>query len=383
MKLPLLKRRTISLVAVITLLLLLFIYVIWRTGPMAQVPVTVTTVEERSIAPELFGIGTVQARYTYKIGPTSPGRLKWLNIDVGDKVSAGQILGEIDAVDLNDKIQAQRAAIRHAEAVKHQTQVAQSFTQEQVQRYEALKHTHNASEEMLAIKQQDFLQASSALDAAKENVVRLQAELKALQSQSDNLQLQAPVAGLVVARHIEPGTTVLAGQAVVEIIDPESLWIHTRFDQISANGLQAGLPVHIVLRSQQDRALLGHVLRIEPLADAVTEETLVKVVFNSQVTPLPPLGELAEVTVQLASLPEVASIPSAAIRILKGQRGVWKVVDGRPVFTEVVLGRSDLDGYVQVLDGLTVGETVVLYSEKALTAKSRLGINQPIKGLVK
>lgn len=58
--------------------------------------------------------------------------------------------------------------------------------------------------------------------------------------------------------------------------------------------------------------MAGHVLRIEPRADAVTEETLAKIVFNAPPVPLPPLGELAEVTVQLGELPAAPTISNAA-----------------------------------------------------------------------
>ena len=190
------------------------------------------------------------------------------------------------------------------------------------------------------------------------------AELEALRAQRGNLRLVAPVAGLVVARNADPGTTVVAGQAVVEVIDPAHLWIDTRFDQISAEGLAAGLPARVTLRSRRSRDLPGRVLRIEPRADAVTEETLAKIVFDRMSVPLPPLGELAEVTVQLGELPAAAVIPNAAIRTANGQRGVWKLVDGDLTFAPIVLGRSDLDGRVQVLKGLAVGDRVVILQRK-------------------
>ena len=60
---------------------------------------------------------------------------------------------------------------------------------------------------------------------------------------------------------------------------------------------------------------------------------------------------------------------------------MWKIIDERPVFTPITLGRSDLDGYVQVIDGLAVGDTVVLYNDKALTAKSRLRISKRLAGV--
>lgn len=369
-----LQRRTFALLAVVFVLFALFLYVALRAGPLAPIAVTTTKVESRSLAPALFGIGTVAARYTYKIGPTSAGRLKQIHVQVGDIVVAGQVLGEMDSVDLNDKRVAQQAAIRRAEAVVQQAEATQGFAQAQVNRYESLLASKNTSVESVAVKRQELAIAKATLNAVKEDVLRLAAELKALHTQVENLKLIAPVAGLVVARNADLGTTLVAGQAVIEVIDPNSLWVHTRFDQVSATGLAANLPARITLRSQQTNVLSGKVLRVEPLADAITEEMLAKVVFSVPMTALPPLGELAEVTVQLASLSAMTVIPNAAIRTVKGQRGVWKLANEQLVFVPIILGRADLEGYVQVAEGLSVGDELILYSEKALTATSRLQI---------
>ena len=99
-KLPL-QGRTLALLAVIIPLLVLFIYVGLRSGPLAPVAVTVASVESRAITPALFGIGTVEARYTYKIGPTFAGRVKRLEVHVGDQVKAGQVLGEMEQIVLS------------------------------------------------------------------------------------------------------------------------------------------------------------------------------------------------------------------------------------------------------------------------------------------
>ncbi len=115
-------------------------------------------------------------------------------------------------------------------------------------------------------------------------------------------------------------------------------------------------------------------MRIEPQADVITEETLAKVVFAAPPTPLPPVGELAEVTVQLPELPASATIPNAAIRSVDGKRGVWKVMGEELSFVPLSLGRSDLNGQVQVLQGLEVGDRVIVYSDKVISAKSRIKI---------
>ena len=168
---------------------------------------------------------------------------------------------------------------------------------------------------------------------------------------------------------------------MVEIIDPASLWINVRFDQLRTSGLRAGLPVQIVLRSRAGQKLPGRVLRVEPLADVVTEENLAKVVFDMLPKPLPPLGELAEVTVALPELPPAPVLPSATVQRVDGQLGVWMIRDGAPHFAPVKLGTTDLDGRVQVLDGVEVGEQVVLYRHRAIDGGSRIKIVEHVPGV--
>ena len=84
------SRRTLAVLAVLLPLAALFFYVAVRSGPLAPIPVTLATVEEKPLSPALFGIGTVEARYTYRIGPTQAGRLGRLDVHVGEMVGAGQ-----------------------------------------------------------------------------------------------------------------------------------------------------------------------------------------------------------------------------------------------------------------------------------------------------
>ena len=379
-RLPL-KRRTLALLAVIVPLLALLAYVALRSGPLAPVAVTVAIVDSRAITPSLFGIGIIGARYTYKIGPTFAGRVKRLDVHVGDRVKAGQILGEMDPVDLDDRVRSQVSALKRAEAALREMAARQAFAQSQARRYEQLFVARSVSEEMVTTKRQELQIADAALAAAQEEVARARSDRDAVSAQRGNLRLIAPVDGVVAVRSADPGTTIVAGQPVVEVIDPKSLWIDVRFDQISASGLAAGLSARIDLRSRSGRTLKGHVLRTEPKADAVTEETLAKVTFDDQPEPLPPVGELAEVTVDLPALPSAPTVLNAALRRDGDRVGVWRVVDGDLQFTLVKLGASDLEGRVQVLEGLSDGHQVVVYSEKTLTTRSRITVVERIPGV--
>lgn len=375
--------RTLALLAVVIPLLVLFIYVVLRSGPLAPVAVTVASVQSRAIVPALFGIGTVEARYTYKIGPTVAGRVKSVEVEVGDAVKAGQVLGEMDPVDVEDRVRSQEAAIKRSEATLREAQARQAFARTQDQRYSKLAASRTVSDEAAALKRQERQVADAVVSAARQELERTRSDREAQAAQRDSLRLVAPMDGVVFVRDADPGTTVVAGQPVLQIIDTAHLWVNVRFDQISASGLAAGLPASIVLRSRSGQALKGRVLRVEPMADAVTEEMIAKAVFDVVPQPLPPLGELAEVTVDLPALTAAPCIPNAAIRRDGDRVGVWRLLDGELNFAPVTMGASDLEGFVQVLEGLAVGDQVVVYSEKSLAANSRIHVVDRVPGVAR
>ena len=394
---PSISGRMLALTGASAVLLAVFIYVILRSGPLAPVPVTVVKVENRAIHPALFGIGTVEGRYTYLIGPTAAGRLERLDVDVGDHVHAGQVLGKMDPVDLDDRIAAQRAAldgaqanVQASEAQLRDAAARKTFAETQARRYQRLEQAHAASEETLATQQETLQVALGAwsaaranLDAARQGLNNSLANLRALIAQHANLNLVAPVAGLVTARDVNPGTTVVAGSPVVEMVDPNHLWVNVRFDQLSTSGLRAGLPVRIVLRSASRHVLAGHVLWVDPLADSVTEETLAKIVFDRIPEPLPPLGELAEATVALPARTAAPVAPNVSIQRVGGSTGVWLIKNGGLHFVPVKLGPGDLDGRVQILEGVEAGERIVEFSQRVLTAHSRIQIVAHMPGVAK
>ncbi|WP_457551594.1 efflux RND transporter periplasmic adaptor subunit [Desulfobacula sp.] len=375
------QKRTLALIAVLVPLLALFVYVALRSGPLSPVSIVLATVESKSLSPALFGIGTVEARRTYKIGPIFAGRIKTLNVDVGDRVKTGQVLGKMDPVDLDQRILAQDSAINRARAQIDEARVREEFAQTQATRYEQLLKARSTSEELAATKKQELLVARVVLTATHQDLMRVQADKKALEAQRKSLSLISPIDGLVILCDGDPGTTMVPGQAVVELIDPDELWINARLDQIYSQGLRSGLSARIKLRSQAGEFIEGSVIRVEPLADPVTEETLAKVVFDRIPDPLPRVGELAEVTIVLPTLEAMPIIPNAAIHHVKGRLGVWQVVDKELRFTPITPGITDLSGYVQIKKGLKESDQVVVYSENTLNEQSRIHVVYKIPGV--
>jgi HlyD family secretion protein len=389
---PLLSRR-LALAVLALVLIGGLAFVALRTGPLAPTRVTVTQVRQGQFSPAIFGIGTVEARRGWMVGPTVAGRVLAVKVDVGDTVKAGQLLAEMDPVDLDERLAALDAAMARAGSTQAaaQAQVADAAARRALaatnaKRNQDLANQNFISSGALEARLQEKISADAALQAAQANlsgagqdVARQKAERAALAQQRGNVRLLAPANGVVTSRDAEAGSTVVAGQPVLRLIDPASLWVKLRVDQGRSAGLATGLKAGIVLRSRPNLPLAGQVARVELLADSVTEERIAQVGFDTAAAGAS-VGELAEVTLQLPETPPSLLVPNASIQHRQGETGVWRLEGGKPLFAPVRLGAHSLDGQVQVLDGLKAGDSVVVYSQKALTADSNV---QVVDALVK
>ncbi len=82
--------RKLSLTLVLVPLLILFIYVALRSGPLSPVAVVVTSVATGTLQPAIAGIGITEAKYWHKISATQTARIQQILVEVGDRVEQGQ-----------------------------------------------------------------------------------------------------------------------------------------------------------------------------------------------------------------------------------------------------------------------------------------------------
>lgn len=380
-------RRTIAVAALALIVIAGFARVVATQGPLAPVKVTVTRVQETAMDLSVFGIGTVEARRSYNIGPTAAGRVAKVLVDHGDSVANGQLLAEMDPVDLDERLLAGHATFeragqlaRAAEASLAEVGSRARVAQANAERYADLRRRNFVSQEAVDARNHEYAAAragvaaaEAALAAARDETHRAEADRAGTSKARAQLHLVSPVNGIVAARLAEPGTTLVAGQSVLQLVDPASLWVRTRIDQSRSAGLVPGLPVDVALRSRPDRPLQGHIERVELVGDAVTEERIVDVVFENMPAGLI-LGELAEVNIRQPAIDKALAIPAAAIRRVGKAKGVWLLQDGRTAFCAVTTGASTQDGLVQVVSGLAGTDEIVVYSSSALAPGLRVKV---------
>ena len=392
MEFPKITKQRLVIAGTSLALVGLLAFVFFRAGPLAATPVTVHVVKQGGFTPALFGVGTVEARRSWMIGPTVAGRVSKVHVDVGDVVKAGQLMAEMDSVDLDQKLSAQDALISRTASTQMAALAQQTdalaryeFSKLNFIRNQDLAKQNFISPSALELRAQEKISAEAAYEAAsanlsgvKQDVIRLKAEREGLQQQRNNVRLMAPADGVVITRDAESGTTVVAGQPVIRLIDPQSIWVKLRLDQGRSAGLQSGLEAQIVVRSQAQSSYKGQVVRVEMLSDSVTEERVALVSF-SQIPKDVSVGEVAEVTLVLTPVENALLIPNASIQRQGDTMGVWRLINGNLVFTKIRVGASSLDGDMVVLEGLQLNDQVVVHSQKALTENSRVRVVEALR----
>lgn len=384
-------KRNLVLGVLAALFIVAFGWIVATQGPLAAVKVTLAEARETRLERSLFGIATVEARRSHSIGPTLAGRVAKVLVDQGDAVKAGQLLAEMEPVDLDARLAAGAAAaagaaqrVQSAEAALAEAGSRARLAKNSADRYADLRKKNFVSQEAADAKAYEAAAAQSAresaaaaLAGAKEEVRRAQSDLAGTGKSREHLRLVSPVDGIVTARLAEPGSTVVAGQAVVQVIDPASLWLRVRIDQGRSQGLAVGLAADIALRSRPGEKLAGRVERVDWVGDAVTEERIANVVFDSTPAGIA-IGELAEVTLRLPAIEKALAVPAAALQRQGNQSGVWQPAEGKARFAPVTPGVLSADGLVEIRQGIGAGDTVIVHSAKALGEATRI---QPVEKL--
>jgi HlyD family secretion protein len=323
---------------------------------------------------QVFGLGTVEARVTSKVGFKVSGVLVDLRADVGDRVVKGAVLARLDDREQRARLNRAKAAVAQTEAnlqkalaglEKAKANHANAKTISE--RRQKLVQTNSASVEQAetAKTAEDAALADVNLTTGDVAVARATiGDAKAQQQQEEALldfhTLTAPYDAMVTTRLKELGSALGAGEPVFTLIDPKTIWVLAYIDESKAGEIKVGQPAEIVLRSMPGKHFQGKVARIQPESDRVNEERKVEVAFD-RIPDNASLGEQAEVYITTVRLAQALLVPEAAIVGLgKGRGTVWTVENGYLQQHMVTFGHRLLDGRYEITSGVPDKASVLI-----------------------
>lgn len=328
---------------------------------------------EQDVPVQVFGLGTVEARVTSRIGFKVSGVVVDLRADVGDRVAKGAILARLDDREQSAQVARANAMVEQAEANLQRATASVEKAQANYanaksinERRQALLMNNNTSIEAAQTAQAaqgtalaDVSLAQSDVLVAKANIGDAKAQQRLQSTILDFYTLAAPYDATVTARLKELGSALGASEPVFTLIDPKTVWALAYVDESKAGEITVGEPAEIVLRSQPGKRIAGHVARIQPESDRVNEERRVEIAFDTLPAELY-LGEQAEAHITTVRLPQALLAPEAAITGLGNNQGtVWTVEDGYLQQRSVKLGHRLLDGRFEITGGVPEHALVV------------------------
>jgi membrane fusion protein, multidrug efflux system len=337
--------------------------VLARPQDASAVPVVVAKVERRSIPIELHAIGAGQAFKTVSVESQIAGIVKEVHYRQGQVVRKGDLLVTLDDAPFLAALAQAQAALTRDTAQAHLGQV-------ELQRYDQLYRDGVVSKE-----QYDQYQATSA--SAGATVAADQAAIQAAKIQLSYCSIYAPISGVTGAQLVYPGATVTANSAPVLVVINQVSPLYVAFsvpqqylDQIVHSMAKSQLPVQAT-PPDSTTPEKGYLSFVNNTVDANTGTIELMGTFPNADRRLWP-GQFSNVLLRLGEQQNVMVVPSQAVQA--GQQGKFVFVV-KPDMTvdvrQVTVGQT-VENQAEILQGLSVGDTVVTDGQVSLVPGTKV-----------
>ena len=391
------KRIIIISSVVVVLLLLIVVTVAFSHGTTKIDPSKLAKVEKGDLAKSVVATGKVEPITKVEVKSKASGIFKKLYVEYGDRVQQGQLLAQLDKIEIEAQVEQSRAALQAADAnlkgaqadnerakvdaegpdvplLKRAYERALGMAKDGVVSQSALDDAEK--DYKLAVNKQNVARAQVSVLQAKisqseAEVAQDQATLKQLLEQLSYTDIVSPITGIVLSRDVEVGDAVSSilvlgstATLVMTIGDTSQVYVKGKVDESDIGRVYLGQPARIKVESFKDKTFKGVVTKISPMGVEKDNVTT----FEVRVSIDNPGGELkAEMTANaeiiLDEHKNVLQIPEGAIIYDKDRNASVEVPDPKGKDGQrkeaISIGISN-GAKTEVLKGLNEGDQVIL-----------------------
>jgi len=309
-----------------------------------------TAVIQAGEMPVLFSVpGSVVSDDRIDLSSRVVGFIQRLEVREGQAVAKGDLLVQIDPADINEAIRQSQAGVA---AARNDLDDAER----DVVKYVKLAADGYAPAETLR-------KAKIRRDIAQSTLAKAQSVQASANAQRNYAAILSPVDGVVVARYRNVGEMAATGQPILTLESRRNIVLRVFVPETQMTKIMQDMSVGATIDALPNQALHGTVHRIVPSGDPTTRRYQVDVSFWSEQPVLP--GMFGRVEFPLGQT-QALLVPRQAVTRRGGLDGVFIVDQGNIArFRWLRLGR-EWQGQVEVVDGLAVGERIVLRVDDAL-----------------
>ncbi|NVN92003.1 MAG: macrolide transporter subunit MacA [Desulfuromonadales bacterium] len=326
--------------------------------------------------------GTLNAFKTVDVGAQVSGQLKTLHVALGDKVSKGQLLAEIDPILQQNTLKDSEAQIENLQAQKRASQAL-------LKQYELACKRQGIMVAQDAASRADLESAQAQLDSTRHSIVSLDAQIRrakiAVDTARANLgytRIVAPMDGVVISITTQEGQTVVSTQSATTILSLANLDVITvkaKISEADITKVKPGLKTYFTLLGDSDTRYYSTLRTTEPgpvssASSSVNSTSSTAIYYNGLFeVPNPDHKLRVSMTVQavivLKEAGKALTIPVSALgdKRADGRYQVRVLHNETPELRTIRVGINNRVN-VQVLDGLQEGEKVVIGDSSTLPA---------------
>ena len=393
------RRKVIWIIAIIVVVCLLAAggLMAARSGGTKIDPTKLAKVERGDVVKSVVATGKVEPITKVEIKSKASGIVKKLYIEAGDRVKAGQVLAELDRVEMEAQVRQSEAQLQSSEATWHSAEadLARSKVDAEGVDVPMLKRAWDRAQGMakqgvvsratldeaeknyvMATNRQQVAQAQVLVTTAKmaqarADVKRAEATLLQLREQLSYTTIVAPIDGIVLSRDVEVGDAVSsilvmgsASTLVMTIGDTREVYVKGKVDESDIGKVFLGQPARIRVESFKDKTFEGKVTRISPMGVEKDNVTT----FEVRVSIDNPGGELKALMTANAEMildehKNVLNVPESSLIYDQSKSASVeipdeKMKDGKRKIA-VKAGISN-GAKTEILSGLNEGQQVVL-----------------------
>jgi len=303
--------------------------------------------------------GTVKSRLRARVGAERAGRVLSIPHREGSKVHRGDVLLQLDPSSAQVQLD---LALRDRDALRATLESARAATtlaRQDHARAEQLRNQSVISEEQMDQAKSRLDGANAELRAAQARSSRTEAAVNLARDELKHLRVVAPFDGVVTSRFVEVGEPVIPGQAVLEVMSPDRLYVSAPIDEIDIGRLSNGLPARVTLDPYPGVVWRGVVSRVSSTVNDIKEQNRTLEIevdlAPDPAHPQPKPGTSADVQIILDRHDHVLRVPTFSV--IEGKR-VLLANGKKAVSRDVKVGIKNWE-WTEITDGLKEGESVI------------------------
>lgn len=340
--------------------------------------VSVEAVRVASIRETVVTVGSLRAQERVDVTPRVNGRLLERLVDLGDNVSAGQLIARLDDDEIRQQVQQAEARLTVSEATVTQRAAELENARIVLERAQGLRDTELISAQDFEAARTRYDVAVSQLALANAQVTQSVAGLEELKIRLDQTRIVAPISGVVGRRFVDVGAMLSASTPIVTLINIDQVILVGNVSEQELTKISVGNAASVTVDAIPDARFEGDVARISPLLDPQTRTGEVEIRIDNPDAVLK-AQMFARATLELPSQRAALLVPRQGV-VYRGDRaGVYLVSDEvarfQPIETGLTQGQD-----VEVISGLTDGQVVVTEGSNLLRDGDAIRIDSPVPG---